>query len=327
MLRFTIALAAFALFAPAAEADAQVRCNGLLATIVGTDGPDSLAGTTGRDVIAALGGNDRVSAGPGDDIVCLGDGNDALNGGAGNDVLVAGDVPDGADSFAGNDGVDAVVYRGRSASTAVSLDNQPDDGARDEDDNIHVDVENVIGGRGPNTLRGSSEANALTGGDALDVIESGSGDDVLRGLAGNDIFVPGFGDDSISGGDSNDLVVSQAGVDGADTFTGGSGDDTMSYAARRTGIRVSLDGFANDGALPFGEGDNVGARDDVEHVIGGSSDDIFNARAFFGGAHFEGRSGNDGFTTTNGVVDVVDGGIGTDGCLTDPTDVRISCER
>jgi Ca2+-binding RTX toxin-like protein len=320
-------LTAFALLAPAAEADDQVRCSGLLATIVGTDGPDSLAGTSGRDIIAALGGNDRVSAGPGDDIVCLGDGNDALNGGAGNDLLVADDVPDGTDSFAGNDGVDAVSYAGRSESVAVSLDNDPDDGGRAEDDNIHVDVENVRGGRGPNTLRGSSDANVLTGGDALDVIESGSGDDVLRGLAGNDIFVPSFGDDTISGGDGNDLVVSQAGVDGGDAFTGGNGDDTMSYAARRTAIRVSLDGFANDGALPFGEGDNVGVGRDVEHVIGGSSDDVFNARAFFGGAHFEGRAGDDGFTTTNGVVDVVDGGIGTDGCLTDPTDERISCER
>ncbi len=329
MLRSTtsILLVTFAALVPAAEADAQVRCNGLLATIVGTEGPDSLAGTAGRDVIAALGGNDRVSAGPGDDIVCLGDGNDALNGGAGNDVLAADDVPDGADSYAGGEGVDAVSYAGRSASTAVSLDNRPDDGARDEDDNIHVDVENVRGGRGSNTLRGSSEANVLTGGDALDVIESGSGDDVLRGGADNDIFVPGFGDDTISGGDGNDLVVSEAGVDGADVFTGGNGDDdAMSYAARRTAVRVFLDRAANDGALPFGEGDNVGAGGDVEHVIGGLSADVFNARAFFGGAHFEGRSGDDAFVTSNGVVDTVDGGIGTDRCSTDATDVRISCE-
>jgi hypothetical protein len=101
----------------------------------------------------------------------------------------------------------------------------------------------------------------------------------------------------------------------------------MSYEAREDGIRVFVDGAANDGARPFGEGDNVGANEDVEHVVGGLGDDIFNARAFFGGLHLEGGPGDDGFTTTNGAVDTVDGGLGTDGCLTDPIDVRLSCER
>jgi hypothetical protein len=311
----------------AAIADAEIRCAGQVATIVGSDGPDSIVGTSGRDVIAALGGNDRVSAGPGDDVVCLGDGNDALNGGAGDDLLRADDVPDGADSFVGGDGVDTAEYLGRFVATAVSLDNQPDDGARDEDDNIHVDVENVEGGRGSNTLRGSVSANLLRGRDARDVIEGGSGDDVLRGGLGPDIIVPGFGDDTVSGGDGDDRFVAESGIDGADSFNGGAGRDIMSYAARTTGIRVLLDGFPNDGALPFGEGDNVGAGNDVEHVIGGSGNDSFNARAFFGGVLFEGRSGDDGFDTRNGTVDTNDGGIGEDGCVDDPTDVRISCER
>src|SRR5262245_45561684 len=52
-------------------ADAQVRCNGLPLTMpAGTDEPDVITGTAGRDVIATLGGNDRVFAGPGDDVVC-----------------------------------------------------------------------------------------------------------------------------------------------------------------------------------------------------------------------------------------------------------------
>ena len=319
-----LAVAALAVLPGPASADEPVRCGGQIATIVGGPGPDPLVGTAGRDVIAALGGNDRVWAGPGDDLICLGDGNDTLTGGAGDDLLFVDDVPDGADAFAGGTGVDTAEYSGRATPLAVSLDNRDDDGARDERDNIHVDVENVDGGRGRDTLRGSAEDNLLRGGDGGDVIESGSGDDVLRGSLGDDIFVPGFGDDSVSGGDGNDRAVAEAGVDGADRYQGGSGRDIMSYAARTTAIQVFVDGAANDGAAS--ELDNVGAEKDVEHVIGGSSADRFNARAFFGGVHFEGRAGDDGFTTTNNTVDTLDGGIGFDRCLADPTDIRISCE-
>jgi Ca2+-binding RTX toxin-like protein len=322
-----VSLAALAALPAPAGAEDPVRCAGQIATIVGGPGPDSIVGTDGRDVILALGGNDRVSAGPGDDVVCLGDGNDALNGGAGDDLLRADEVPDGADSFAGGAGVDTVEYIGRAGSLAVSLDNRPDDGADGEDDNIHADVENVDGGRGANTLRGSAADNDLRGGDTRDVIEGGAGDDILDGGLGPDIFVPGLGDDSTSGGDGDDRAVAEAVPDGADRYTGGSGRDIMSYAGRTTGVTVRLDGAANDGAKPFGEGDNVGARGDVEHVIGGSGDDSFNARAFFGGALFEGRAGNDAFSTRNGVVDINDGGPGQDTCDGDPTDARISCER
>lgn len=169
--------------------------------------------------------------------------------------------------------------------------------------------------------------NALRGGDARDVIEGASGDDDLRGGLGPDIIVPGLGDDVVRGGDGDDRAVAESSVDGDDLYSGGSGRDTVSYAGRTTGIRVFLEGFANDGALPFGEGDNVGASNDVEHVIGGHSNDSFNARAFFGGVLFEGRAGDDGFSTRNGALDTNVGGTGEDTCLDDPTDVRISCER
>jgi hypothetical protein len=73
--------------APAYAAD-PVRCDGKVATIVGTDGPDVLRGTDGDDVIAALRGNDVVLAGRGDDTVCGGEGADVLLGGDGNHTLL-----------------------------------------------------------------------------------------------------------------------------------------------------------------------------------------------------------------------------------------------
>jgi hypothetical protein len=65
-------------------------CHGHRATIVGTNGPDTLIGTSHRDVIAGLGGGDRVDAHGGGDIICGGGGNDALDGDGGTDTIVGG---------------------------------------------------------------------------------------------------------------------------------------------------------------------------------------------------------------------------------------------
>ena len=64
-----------------------VFCAGRTATIVGTEGPETLKGTDGRDVIAALGGSDKVKAADGSDIVCGGRGKDRLSGQGGRDKL------------------------------------------------------------------------------------------------------------------------------------------------------------------------------------------------------------------------------------------------
>lgn len=90
---------------PAAPAP-QVRCGGLLATIVGPPGPDVLTGTAGRDVIHGLGGNDVINGLGGNDVICGGPGNDVLRGGAGNDRLVGGP---GIDRANGGPGADTCV--------------------------------------------------------------------------------------------------------------------------------------------------------------------------------------------------------------------------
>jgi secreted trypsin-like serine protease len=66
---------------------APPACNGIPASIVGTDGSDVLSGTPARDVIAGLGGNDKLSGLAGDDVICGGAGKDTLRGGKGNDKL------------------------------------------------------------------------------------------------------------------------------------------------------------------------------------------------------------------------------------------------
>src|SRR5687768_12842414 len=77
------ALTALALAAPvgvAAAAPKAPTCDGLTATIVGTNGDDTLTGTTGDDVIVGLGGDDVIVGDLGADRICGGTGDDTLSG-------------------------------------------------------------------------------------------------------------------------------------------------------------------------------------------------------------------------------------------------------
>ena len=70
--------------------DEAIACDGLAATIIGTNGPGVLVGTDGPDVIVGLGGDDDIDPGRGDDVVCAGDGNDLVRPSAGRDVILGG---------------------------------------------------------------------------------------------------------------------------------------------------------------------------------------------------------------------------------------------
>ncbi len=112
---------------PGAElAVAGATCDGRRATIVGTDRNDTLAGTSGADVIVARGGNDLVRGYGGDDVVCGGPGNDRLLTGVGDDVAIGGlgddavTSPSGADRVVGGEGDETVDVR-TAAGAPVTL--------------------------------------------------------------------------------------------------------------------------------------------------------------------------------------------------------------
>ncbi|PWW24524.1 5'-nucleotidase/hypothetical protein [Geodermatophilus normandii] len=86
--------------------DLEERCNGLVPTITGTPGDDTVSGTTGVDVVMGLGGDDTISGGNADDVVCGGAGNDTLSGGNGDDRLLGGF---GDDVLGGGNGDDTLV--------------------------------------------------------------------------------------------------------------------------------------------------------------------------------------------------------------------------
>lgn len=110
-----LTLAAPVLATAPAAAQETPTCDGIPATIVGTNGDDLLVGTSGRDVIVALDGNDVIRAGAGGDIICAGAGRDRVLGGKGADRIFGGDDGDklfgdsGADEIHGDRGNDLLV--------------------------------------------------------------------------------------------------------------------------------------------------------------------------------------------------------------------------
>ena len=87
-------------------------CQGLMATVVGTNGADLLRGGAGPDVVAGLGGPDDIRGKGGPDTVCAGNGGDRVSGGSGGDLVAGGKGDDvlgggkGRDTLRGNKGND-----------------------------------------------------------------------------------------------------------------------------------------------------------------------------------------------------------------------------
>jgi|tagenome__1003787_1003787.scaffolds.fasta_scaffold20951212_2 hypothetical protein len=285
-------------------------------TITGTEGNDTLTGTAGNDVICGLGGNDTIRGGGGNDVL-LGDagadrlfgeaGNDSLDGRAGNDTLDGGV---GADSLIGGTDIDKLTYAARANPlTVTSGDGTANDGEAGEGDNVHADIESILGGKAADHLTGSGAAETLTGGAGADTLDGGAGNDTLDGGAG------------------------------ADDMKGGAGVDTVTYASRTADVTVTLAGGADDGEP--GEGDN--AEPDIENVAGGAGWDTITGAAaantlsgnrgddrLDGGAGADtlnGGAGNDMLAAADGATDRLLCGADIDGFTADPTDSVRDCEN
>ena len=247
-----------------------------------------------------------VNGGAGNDTITGGDGDDVLSGGEGDDTFKSAAVADGADVMNGGAGTDTMDYSARTGDLTVTLDGTANDGLALETDNVAVDVENVTGGSGDDTITGSNISNKLVGGD---------GDDALNGGAANadcsldaDVLEGGAGDDTFDQGSAADCGDSMAG--GADT-------DVVSYASRTNDLALSIDSKAFDGETD--ENDNI--KTDIEKVVGGAGNDTITGGSgddtLDGGAGddiLNGGAGDDTFlegSATSG-ADIFNGGSGFD---------------
>ena len=178
------------------------------------------------------------------------------------------------------------------------------------------------------------DEGAVFGGPGDDVIRTGSGGWRANSNAGDDVLVGGSGDDELYGGWGSDTVRGRGGDDRVwqldakkqrDTFVGGEGvDELLLNLTSAYATSVTLDERPNDGAP--GELDNVSST--FETVVTGKGKDVLVgnelAQTLSGGLGkdditglggrdiLRGGLGDDVFHATDGRVDRIWGGDGTD---------------
>ena len=313
------------------------------ATLIGGVGNDVMSGSLADDIIQGRGGADTMTASLGAD---------KLDGGEGNDTFTA---DPSSDDYTGGGGTDTVDYSERLKPLEVTLNNVADDGQDGEGDNVRSDVENVLGGKKDDVIRGTDAANDLRG---------GPGDDKLTGFGGKDTLVGDVDQDQLYGGNNEDTLYGGEGMDrldggadpdtlhgqnGPDTLLGGTGNDklngqagidTVSYQSLTDPVTVDLDGSAFDDG-PGNEGDTVAA--DIENIIGSKSDDTLTgngqANRIEGGPGRDtidgsggqddllGQEGDDTINSLDSFADTANCGLGTDKVTADAgLDTLIGCE-
>jgi Ca2+-binding RTX toxin-like protein len=285
------------------------RCQGRVATIVGTEADDEIVGTPRADVIDSRAGWDIVEGRGGDDRICSGRDPDLIRGGAGNDRIVTGP---GSDSVRGGQG-DDVVSTGSGAVEAL-FGGPGDDrllaGSGSFDGLIGGPGEDHLdGGRGrdlaeffdsPRPVLGDLETRGVSGhgADRLRAIEGLVGsnfDDVLLGDEGSNLLVGQEGSDVIRARGSGSLAGLGADVvdggGGDDELDGGEGDDIVRFEDSPQPVTVDLElGMA----VGWGADDLAG----FEAVIGSVFDDTLigdpGANAFVGGPGDDLLNGGEG---------------------------------
>lgn len=229
-----------------------------------------------RDTVRGLGGNDRIRD-------WSGEGN-RLYGDTGSDRIFS--LGDAVSTVYGGNGTDFLHSNGGLSSSGRT--------------------ERLFGERGNDRLKADRAPN---NGPAF--LDGGSGDDWVYGTDRDDtvIFHSGITKIATRGGD--DLIVSTS--RGAATVDGGSGRDTISYAAHTppgyrgmSGVMVDLQAGTSVGATRY-------SLKNVEDVTGSSFDDtITGSRGVTN--RLAGGLGNDTLTGQSADGDSADGGLGQNEC-------------
>lgn len=145
-------------------------------------------------------------------------------GGSGADVFQIANARYLSGLIDGGAGVNTLDYSGYTAGVAVNLGAGTATNVRGG----MVNIANVMGGAGADTLIGDAGNNILLGNAGNDMLSGGPG--------GNDVLVGGAGNDSLTGSLGRNLLI---GGLGADTLTGGGGEDILIGGTTNHDAKVS----------------------------------------------------------------------------------------
>ena len=239
--------------------DVTVQLVNATATIAGSDQTDTLINI--ENVIGGS-GNDSLSG----DVKA-----NYLAGAAGNDSLIASIGAN--DTLAGGEGIDTVSYSNFVNNVSVNLANGFAGVAGTAQVDTLIDIENVIGGAGDDSLTGDAKANYLN---------ASNGNDTLNASLG-----------------------------GNDTLDGGTGNNTASYAALtdvNNAINIALNNGA--GSVSINNSQQVDSLINIQNILGGAGNDTISGDNQVN--RLNGGSGDDLLGASLGGNDTLDGGAGTD---------------
>jgi serralysin len=291
---------------------------------VGTQGTDTITGSTGANVLSGAGGADTINAGGGDDTLNGDAGNDILNGGSGtdnlygganNDTLNGGSFEDNSYGGAGDDTFLVTVadfgdnVYGGADTDLLNLSGWTNAGIA-FDVNLQTQIyqflpnafgtDGVYDVQGVENVIGSNFNDTITGDGAINILNGGGGDDALYGGAGNDDLYGDAGADAMDGGLGNDeYFVSDLTDSTIETVGVGGGYDIV----RATTASWTLS--ANTERLIFTDiGNHTGKGNVLDNILNGNAG-LDKFLIDLGGADtFSGGSGSDTFdarTSVNGI--------------------------
>jgi uncharacterized protein (TIGR01370 family) len=222
--------------------------------MTGGDGPNILDGKEGNDRIDGGSGNDRLTGASGADLLTAGPGSDILSGGDGNDILFFGSWLDPSDSAHGGAGTDTLVLQGQYGGLVLGAASL-------------TAIEGISLQSGSITRWGGSGADrydyALTSADANVAAGQQLRINAQSLLAGEDfafngsaetngafLVYGGFGADTLTGGAGNDIFFFEAGSFGAgDRVAGGGGSDAVVISGAPAGSSGPVQVTIGAGAL------------------------------------------------------------------------------
>jgi Ca2+-binding RTX toxin-like protein len=287
----------------------------------GTEGDETLFGTSEGNYIVALNGSNTVYGGDGSDFISGGNASDILYGEAGNDSIL---------TFAGDD----LVYAG-SGNDYVEMYGTGNHVIYGEDGD---DTFNIGTGSGNKRLYGGAGNDDLEGSSGADILDGGVGNDILAGGAGDDLYIYTTGlDEKRSDSGGTDTIFIEGGITINDitisNYDAGGNDDakivlntgvdelivhSLRHASSSNHIEILKfdDGFETNLLPSYNSwflgtsGNNTVTGNGSDNVlIGYAGDDAINSGSGADDAH--GGSGVDTIHGDGG-EDLLHGGVGND---------------